>query len=370
MTQRAALRIGAVLSFFPLFLVACSASDNAPATTGSGGASGTGGAASGSGGQGTGGQGTGGSDPAGSGGSVAGSGGAGTEAGVEAGGDSPANPDSGITDPGKEGDGRFNIDKPPTPPEAAGRLAGVTAGMSRTVQVAAAMGFTGRSVTVYVPSGYVAGTPVAFLICHDGQDRPAAFNLPVIMDNLIFEKKIPMMVGIFIPNSGARSVEYDTVNDKFSQWVTTQVLPAVATLNIKLTIDPEASAVMGHSSGGILAFTQAWFEPERYRRVLSLSGSFLSLQNPGGGLYDNLVRTTMPLKPIRIAMSAGTNDLNAPAWTKANETMGAALVAAGYHVRYLLINGGTHTPFEVNRPWIPDLLTWLWRGYPISGPTR
>ena len=148
------------------------------------------------------------------------------------------------------------------------------------------------------------------------------------------------------------------------------MLPKVETLGIKLTTDPEFSSVMGHSSGGIFAFTQAWFEPDRYHRVLSLSGSYLNLQTPGGGMYNNLVRMTMPLKPIRIAMSAGTNDLNAPAWTNANETMGMALGAAGYHYRYLLVNGGTHTPFSVNRPWIPELMTWLWRGFPATGPTK
>jgi len=176
------------------------------------------------------------------------------------------------------------------------------------------------------------------------------------------------MVAIFIPPVD-RSREYDTVNVNFSQYITTNALPAVAALNIKLTTDPEASGTSGHSSGGILAFTMAWFQPERYRRVLSFSGSFTSLQNPGGGLYDNLVRTTMPLKPIRTAMTAGTNDLLAPRWTQANETMGAALGAAGYHYRYILISGGTHDQAS-SRPWVAELMTWLWRGYPVTGPTR
>jgi hypothetical protein len=102
---------------------------------------------------------------------------------------------------------------------------------------------------------------------------------------------------------------------------------------------------------------------------LSLSGSFLSLQNPGGDLYDNLVRTTMPLKPIRVAMNAGTNDLNPPRWTQANEKMGMALQAAGYHYRYLFIDTGTHNPPD-NLPFLPEQLVWLWRGYPVTGPTR
>jgi enterochelin esterase family protein len=282
--------------------------------------------------------------------------------------DTPAG-DSGLADPGKEGDGRFQVAKPAAlPPEVMGRLPGVTAGTMRTLQIPAAMGFAARSVQVYTPNGYVPNTPVAFMVFHDGGQGVDVLKIPVIFDNLYFQKKMPLMVGIFIPPV-SRSPEYDTVDDKYAQFITTQVLPAVASLNIKLTTDPEASGTGGHSSGGILAFTMAWFEPDRYRRVLSLSGSYLKLQTPGGDLYDNLLRTTMPLKPIRVAMTAGTNDLAAPRWTQANETMGAALMAAGYHYRYLLRTGGTHDPVE-NLPFLPEQLTWLWRGYPLTGPTR
>jgi enterochelin esterase family protein len=258
--------------------------------------------------------------------------------------------------------------RPAIPPEAQGRLAGVMAGSMKGFQIPAAMGFSGRSGQVYVPAGYKANTPVAFMIFHDGTSLDGSEAISIVTDNLFFEKKMPMMVAIFIPPVD-RSREYDTVNDNFSKYLTTNALPAVEALNIKLTTDPEASGACGHSSGGILAFTMAWFEPERYRRVLSFSGSYTTLQNPGGGLYDMLVRTTMPLKPIRVAMTAGTNDLLAPRWTQANETMGAALMAAGYHYRYILISGGTHDQAS-SRPWVADLLTWLWRGYPVSGPTR
>jgi enterochelin esterase family protein len=143
----------------------------------------------------------------------------------------------------------------------------------------------------------------------------------------------------------------------------------VAAKNIKLTTDPEFTGTCGHSSGGILAFTMAWFQPDRYRKVLSLSGSFTNLQNPGGGMYDSLVRMTMPLKPIRTAMTAGTADLGGGTWTRANETMSAALMAAGYHHRYFLITGGTHDQGS-SRTSMPDLLTWLWRGVPVTGPTK
>jgi enterochelin esterase family protein len=258
--------------------------------------------------------------------------------------------------------------RPAIPPEAQARLTGVTAGMMRNFQIPAGMGFQGRSGSVYVPAGYNGTSPIAFMLCHDGTSLSGSERLPIVVDNLVFQKKIPPMVLIFVPPSD-RSREYDTVNDNFTKFLTTNALPPVEALNIKLTTDPEFSGTCGHSSGGILAFTMAWFEPERYRRVLSFSGSFTSLVNPGGDLYDMLVRTTMPLKPVRTAMTAGTNDLLAPRWTQANEKMSAALIAAGYHNRFILISGGTHDQAS-SLPWVAELMTWLWRGVPITGPTR
>jgi enterochelin esterase family protein len=378
MTQRKAVPF---IALFPLFLmVGCSSSDP-PASTGSGGTvstAGSGGSTNpttGSGGAtGSGGSG----NPTGSGGTT-GSGGN-TDAAADSGandvaGDTRtdgASVESGVMDPGSQDDGRFQMMRPATPPEVSGRLPGVMAGMTQTVQVPAAMGFSARSVTVYTPAGYVPNTPIAFMVIHDGTQLRSAANVDIVFDNLAFQKKMPPTVAIYVPNGGStRSREFDTVNINYSQYVTTQVLPAVAARNIKLTTDPEASGTIGHSSGGILAFTQAWFQPERYRRVLSLSGSFLSLQQPGGAMYDSLIRTTMPLKPIRVAMTAGTNDLSCcgTTWYAANETMGRALMAAGYHYRYIVVQNGSHNQ-NSNLQWMADLLTWLWRGYPASGPTQ
>ncbi|HEY0707835.1 MAG TPA: alpha/beta hydrolase-fold protein, partial [Polyangia bacterium] len=133
----------------------------------------------------------------------------------------------------------------------------------------------------------------------------------------------------------------------------------------------EAAGSGGHSSGGICAFTMAWFHPDRFRRVLSNSGSFLSLQNPGGNMYDMLLRSTMPKKPIRTAMTAGTNDLACcgTTWYAANEKMFKALSETGYNARYLVIQGGSHSQ-DSPMPTTPELIEWLWRGYPVTGPTR
>jgi len=367
MTKPSSLSFAVALPIF--FAVACA--DSSPVGTAGSGGNGSGGV--GSGGSGTGGVVIGSGGAPGSGGTISASGGSDGSGGAASGGSDGSMPEvavdasaetGGLPDPGTMDDGRFMIPRGPTPPEAMGRLPGVMAGTMQSLQIPAAGGFSGRSISVYTPAGYKPGTPIAFTVFHDGGN---GLNTPVIMDNLAFQKKMPPMVGIYIPPVD-RSREYDTVNENFTKYITDTVLPAVEARNIRLTKDPEATGTCGHSSGGILGFTMAWFQPDRYRRVLTLSGSFTHLQTPGGELYNNLVRTTKPLKPIRVAQICGSIDAN-PQWVQANETMSASLQAAGYHNRYLLINGGTHNPASQNIPNLPDLLTWLWRNYPPTGPT-
>lgn len=378
MIQRTALQTALLVPC--LVLLGCSSSDpGGTAPTGTGGAggmsTGTGGTGGGggSGGQtGTGGAsgtgGSGGAEPGGSGGSGGGTGGADasvTEVAPEVAAE-VAGGETGITDPGTAGNGRFMIARPAVPPEATGN----PTGMMRNFQTGSSV-LPARGGTVYIPAGHVATQPTAFMVFHDGGAYSGTFKMPVIFDKLIAAKKIPMMIGIFIPPSGNRSGEYDTVSDRFGRFVIADVLPRVEALGIKLTTDPEASGTGGHSSGGICAFTMAWFHNDRFRRVLSNSGSFLSLQNPGGDMYDMLVRNTMPKKVIRTAMTAGTNDLSCcgTTWYAANDKLHAALTAGGYNARYLVIQGGSHDQ-NSPMPTGPEQMEWLWRGYPVTGPTR
>ena len=58
-----------------------------------------------------------------------------------------------------------------------------------------------RKVAVYVPSQYVAGTPAPFMVIQDGM---AKGTLPKILDNMISERRLPVMIAIFI----SRSLEF------------------------------------------------------------------------------------------------------------------------------------------------------------------
>ena len=113
-----------------------------------------------------------------------------------------------------------------------------------------------RWVAVYVPRQYVPDTEAPFIVGADGPDK----LLFTALDNLIAQKKVPVMIGISIGNGSGdaqgsqRGLEYDTMSGLYAEFVETEVLPLVEReCRVKLTKDPEGRATMGCSSGGSCA---------------------------------------------------------------------------------------------------------------------
>ena len=128
-----------------------------------------------------------------------------------------------------------------------------------------------RKIAVYVPKQYVAGTSAPFIVGADGPDR----SLFSAIDNLIAQKKVPAMIAISIGNGSGdaqgsqRGLEYDTVSDRYVDFIESEVLPKISKdYNLTFTRDPKGRATMGGSSGGAAAFTMAWFRPDLYHREI------------------------------------------------------------------------------------------------------
>ena len=153
-----------------------------------------------------------------------------------------------------------------------------------------------RSVAVYIPAQYVAGTPAPFIVVQDGYNPKYHYSVPTALDNLIHQKKVPVMLAVLVHHGGGdgpgsqRGMEYDTVSDKYTLFIETEVLPRIERdYKVRFTKDPEGRATMGGSSGAAAALTMAWMHPELYRRVLSYSGTFVD-QARGSNPNIRLVR--------------------------------------------------------------------------------
>jgi enterochelin esterase-like enzyme len=236
-------------------------------------------------------------------------------------------------------------------------------------------------VAVYVPKQYVPGTAAPFIVGADGPDQ----LLFTALDNLIAQKRVPVMIAISIANGSGdaqgsqRGLEYDTMSGRYAEFVETEVLPLVEKqTNIKLTKDPEGRATMGCSSGGSAALSMAWYHPELYHRVLTYSGTYVNQQWPpsaetphGAWEYHERLIPNSPPKPIRIWMEVGDRDLfnpnvmrdNMHDWVVANENMARGLAAKGYHYQFVFARNAAHCDRPVKQQTLPAALEWLWKGY-------
>ncbi|HVR02464.1 MAG TPA: alpha/beta hydrolase-fold protein [Polyangia bacterium] len=284
----------------------------------------------------------------------------------------------GFTDPGSEGDGTFPISSPfMTAPEMTDH-AGIAKGQIIQFTMASNTTFNdgSRKVAVYVPANYVSGTEVPFMVAQDGVNpqNGGSFGLDdlrPLMDNMIAAGRLPMMAGIFVDPGSQRGVEYDTASDKYYQFVENELLPAalaqvqMKNIMLNLTKDPRGRGSFGGSSGGAAAFTMGWFHPESYTLILTISGSFVNLQTPGAGAYPKTLIPNSPVKPLRVFLAAGSNDLGGGQWRAANDATAMALMAKGYHYRYVTAAGAGHEDDGARRQYLPAAMEWLWRGYPI-----
>jgi enterochelin esterase-like enzyme len=238
-----------------------------------------------------------------------------------------------------------------------------------------------RKVAVYVPRGYVPGTEAPFIVGADGPDR-LLFDA---LDALIAEHKLPPIVAISIANGGGdaqgseRGLEYDTMSDRYAQFVEHEVLPRVeAEAHVKLTHDPDGRATMGASSGGSCALIMAWFHPEWYHRVLTYSGTYINQQWPwnpqsphGAWTFHEKLIPHSARKPLRMWLEVGDRDLYNPNmmrddmhdWVLANENMARVLAAKKYHYQFVFARNAGHVDRGVREETLPEALEYLWQDY-------
>ena len=183
---------------------------------------------------------------------------------------------------------------------------------------------TQHTYWVYVPAQYNPASPASLMIYQDGQ----AFMAPegdiraqVVMDNLIYRREIPVMIGVFInpgrrpdqpePNLSNwgdrdtnRPTEYNTLDDKYARVVVDELMP-VLYKDYNISKDRERHGIGGSSSGAIAAFTVAWQRPDQFSKILSNVGSFTNIR--GGNKYPDIIRSSEK-KPLRVFLVDGRND--------------------------------------------------------------
>jgi enterochelin esterase-like enzyme len=255
---------------------------------------------------------------------------------------------------------------------------------------------------IYVPAQYDPHTPAALMVFQDGEwylDRNGNNPALNVINNLIAQKKIPVMICVFI-NPGdiesspgtptynlvkkysdewqrtlkdsMRSTLYDTVSDRYVRFLHSEVLTEVeAKYNIRK--DAYSRAITGLSSGGICSFNAAWQMPDQFSRVISWIGSFTSIQwkeDPavpdGGQDYPEKVLHEAH-RNLRVWLQDGAEDLELEhygSWALANIRLANALKMKGYDFHFSF-GKGTHNSGQ-GAAEFPEQMVWLWRDYDAS----
>ena len=336
----------------------------------------------------------------------------------------------GFTDPGTEGDGDFMIAGPyksspnnyPATGVQFGKQIMFTMESSASKIYPGRKGAYSRKVWLYVPASYQPGSKAPFMVVQDGYfalwfgndlphnanpmgpNLPGTANVPLLVDNLVAQGKLPPLAVLLVDNGGGdaegsqRGLEYDTVSGVYAEFIQTEVLPRAAMeaksqlqMDLVFTDDPRGRGTLGGSSGGAAAFSMAWFHPDYFTRVISYSGTFVRQASPEDPMYPHgcwayhdydpyqeaapngvIMKEPTP-KPIRVWLEAGENDNGSGGGPEtyrnfrlANQRMAASLKAKGYHYHFDLAKGAGHVDGNVVAQTLSDAMIWAWRGYPLK----
>ncbi len=229
-----------------------------------------------------------------------------------------------------------------------------------------------RQYWVYVPAQYDSTKPAALMVFQDGQaymDESGDFRAPIVYDNLIHQKKLPVTICLFVNpghrskeypakpwDASNRSEEYDVLTDKYVTMLLEEIIPELSKRH-NISKDRKMHGIGGLSSGAICAFTAAWERSDHFHKVMSHIGSFADIR--GGHNYPSIIRKNQK-KDIKVFMQDGTGDLNIELgdWWLSNLQMESAFRFRNYDFKFEK-GSGSHSG-KHGGAILPESLIWLW----------
>ena len=224
--------------------------------------------------------------------------------------------------------------------------------------------------TVDIPDFSEGKTDLALYVSHDGYQYAEADA----MYDLVLSGECPPFIGIGVSSGdlpsalgeggmGIRQNTYDPPTSDYSDFLVYELIPfVVETYGLSISSDPDMHVVTGGSSGGISAFSAAWYHTEFFHRVYMSSPSFIDLM--GGEAFLSKIRKH-ETKPLRIyteyseydAMCDYGSDITAGQETE------FALRYAGYDAAYNYRPGFWHVSHYGNFGASLERMRFLWKNW-------
>ncbi|MFT3819381.1 MAG: enterochelin esterase [Rubrivivax sp.] len=225
-----------------------------------------------------------------------------------------------------------------------------------------------RRVSVYTPAGAAPAGGWPLLLLFDGPDWLAKVDLPAVLDRAFAAGMLAPMLAVLVGNASpeARGTELPC-NPEFADAIALELMPALAQRHA-ISADPARSTIGGASYGGLAASWIALRHPQRFGRVLSLSGSYWWAPNHLMGMAPPLHQSPedqwltrhvaeSERVPVRLYLAAGRLERTRPGdgvgILDANRNLRNVLRAKGYRVQ--------HHEFDGGHDWL------AWRGELVLG---
>ena len=132
----------------------------------------------------------------------------------------------------------------------------------------------GYTVEIYLPADYSKDNEYGTVTIFDADTiylKEHLVNAQTILDNMIHQKKIPPVIGIFL-NHRNRNIEL-LCNKTFGDLITKKVYPEL-NKQYNLSKDPKSHIIGGASLGGLMSMFMGLEYPDFFGNVLCQSGSF------------------------------------------------------------------------------------------------
>jgi enterochelin esterase family protein len=263
----------------------------------------------------------------------------------------PLNPHHWMENPGgTKYEYQSSLEMPDAKPQPyVARRDGVPAGKIEKKRIKSALLGNERDLSIYTPPGYRRdGAPNGLLVVFDESAYLTLVPTPVILDNLLAEKKIAPMVAVLIanPNQETRTRELPP-NPAFADFLNNELVAWVRA-NYNVTKDPSQVVVAGSSFGGIASVYAGLRHPETFGNILCQSGSFWwSAPKPEPYAEPNFLAKEFvksPKLPLKFYMDAGSFEVDmnggGGAILEPSRHMRDVLLAKGYEVHYQENVGG------------------------------
>lgn len=199
-----------------------------------------------------------------------------------------------------------------------------------------------RQLTLYTPPGYdPEGQRYPLLVLFDEDHYARDVPTPTILDNLIAAGRIRPTLAVIVGNVDASSRGRELpCNEAFADMLAHELLPWLQQ-RYALSEEPADRVLSGSSYGGLASGCIAYRYPERFGKVLSLSGSFWwgpDEQQPQWLVWQFAAGERLPL--VFFLSSGLLEEPEADGILGSNRSLRAALQGKGYPLHYREFPGG------------------------------